>query len=260
MPSDVRNQRRLTAMDVSRNSVWWVRDYGYALYWQARGLLGPAGSDDFRSGRGRAVVVIPGIWESWSFLRPVIDALHAAGHPVHVVTALRRNGRPVVQSAGAVADYLLEHDLHDVVLVAHSKGGLIGKYLMAELDSGHRVDGMVAIAAPFAGSRYAPYLLLASLRAFSPKDPTTVRMAKNLAVNSRITSIYGIFDPHIPGGSALPGARNIELDTGGHFRVLSDPRTIEHVLEVAMHGFNSSSGSSVAASTVATHPTVSDHS
>ena len=50
-------------------------------------------------------------------------------------------------------------------------------------------------------------------------------------MNDRIVSIFGEFDPHIPEGSALPGATNITLPTGGHFRILSDPATLKFVLE-----------------------------
>ncbi|NQX13294.1 alpha/beta hydrolase [Microbacteriaceae bacterium VKM Ac-2855] len=211
---------------------WWAQDYAYALYWQARSV-GPTDATDFLAGSERPVVMIPGIWESWSFLRPLIEPLHAAGHPVHVLAELRRNGRPVVDTARHVAAYLAKNDLTDVVLVAHSKGGLIGKYLMADRDPQGRVDSMVAVATPFGGSRYAPFLVLKSLRAFSPRDATTLLMAKNHAVNTRITSIYASFDPHIPEGSLLPGARNVELPTGGHFRILADPTTLRHVLESA---------------------------
>jgi triacylglycerol lipase len=119
------------------------------------------------------------------------------------------------------------------VLVAHSKGGLIGKYLMADLDPHRRVESMVAVATPFGGSRYAPDLVLKGLRAFSPRDATTVLMAKNVEVNTRITSIYATFDPHIPEGSELPEARNIEVPTGGHFRILAEPAVIDHVLAAA---------------------------
>ena len=40
-------------------------------------------------------------------------------------------------------------------------------------------------------------------------------------------------DPHIPEGSALPGATNIELDAGGHFRILADPRVIAEATRLA---------------------------
>jgi alpha-beta hydrolase superfamily lysophospholipase len=137
-----------------------------------------------------------------------------------VLPALKRNGAPVAGSAEIVRAYLAEHDLQHVVIVAHSKGGLIGKYAMLLQDPDHRIDRMIAVSTPFNGSVYAPYTVLPSLRAFSPKDATTALLGKNLSVNARITSIYAAFDPHIPGGSTLPGATNVRLPTSGHFRIL----------------------------------------
>jgi hypothetical protein len=85
---------------------------------------------------------------------------------------------------------------------------------------GDRVRKMFAVSTPFSGSIYARYILLPSLHAFSPKDPTTVRLAADRSVNDRITSVWAAFDPHIPGGSALPGAENHRIADGGHFRIL----------------------------------------
>ncbi|GAA4671954.1 esterase/lipase family protein [Frondihabitans cladoniiphilus] len=221
---------------LARDARWWVADYAFAAYWQLRAITGPRDAPTYLSGEGRPVVVLPGVWETWAFLRPLIAHVHAAGHPVHVLDALAWNGRPVADTAKEVAAYVLDHDLHDVVLLAHSKGGLIGKYVMAMLDDAHRVDAMVAVCTPFSGSRYAPYLLLKSIRAFSPRDPTTLLLARNQAINARIVSIYGEFDPHIPEGSELVGARNVRLHAGGHFRILAHPRTIATVLEVADSG------------------------
>ena len=218
---------------LARLLVWWVRDYAYAVYWQLRAVLAPRGEAEYLAGDGRPVLVVPGVWETWAFLRPLIARVHAEGHPVHVLSALRWNGRPVEAAARDVAAHLERHDLRDVVIVAHSKGGLIGKYVMARLDPDRRVDTMVAICAPFSGSRYARWLPLSTLRAFSPRDATTLLLGRDESVNSRIVSIYGEFDPHIPEGSELPGAENVRLSAGGHFRVLALPRTIATVLAVA---------------------------
>jgi pimeloyl-ACP methyl ester carboxylesterase len=219
---------------VPRAAKWWAQDYLYAGWWQLKAALSRAKPEDFASGTGRAVVVIPGIYESWQFMLPLIEALHRNGHPVHVVTLLQRNRLPVQQAAQLVADYVTRQDLHEAVLVAHSKGGLIGKYAMLKLDQETRISRMVAICSPFSGSRYARFLLVPSLRAFSPRDALTLQLAKEEDVNQRITSIFGEFDPHIPEGSLLPEARNIKLDLGGHFRILSDPRTIQAVVAEAV--------------------------
>jgi pimeloyl-ACP methyl ester carboxylesterase len=220
-------------VSVRRALSWWGRDYAYAAYWQVRGTLRPGDRDELAGGGGRPVVMLPGVWETWGFLRPLIDPLHTAGHPVHVVPALQRNSRPVPDAAAVVARMLDDLDLRDTVIVAHSKGGLIGKYVMAELDPDARVRAMVAICTPFAGSDYARYMASRTLRAFSPDDPTTLQLQEQLEVNSRITTITGVFDPHIPQVARLDGARNLTLDDGGHFRVMENPEVVRTVLEVA---------------------------
>jgi hypothetical protein len=96
---------------------------------------------------------------------------------------------------------------------------------------------MLAISTPFAGSIYARYLLLPSLRAFSPSDPTTLRLAADHRVNGRIASVWAAFDPHIPGGSELPGAAlNRRIDDGGHFRILRNPAVLAEVDDFAATG------------------------
>jgi alpha-beta hydrolase superfamily lysophospholipase len=215
--------------DLARNLAWWVQDYAYALVWQLRAFVDRTDADSFRSGAGAPIVVLPGVYETWRFLQPLIATLHERGHPVHVVDPLRDNRRPVEEGAAHVVEYLVANDLDDVIIVAHSKGGLIGKHVMAFGEGADRVRGMVAIAAPFGGSGYARFMLSRSLRTFSPRDATIRRLAGESALNARIVSVYARFDPHIPEGSALAGARNVELDTGGHFRILADPRVLAEV-------------------------------
>ncbi|MDQ0755144.1 triacylglycerol lipase [Arthrobacter sp. B3I4] len=212
---------------------WWAKDYVYAVGRQLRSAASRVSSDEFLSGTGRPVVVIPGIFEDWRFMLPLIRSLHDAGHPVHVVTVLQRNRLAVPKAAALIADYLRDRDLTDTLIVAHSKGGLIGKYTMMALDPDRRLVRMVAVASPFSGSRYAGFMLLPSLRALSPRNAVTLQLSREQRVNERVTSIYGLFDPHIPEGSVLPGARNVQLDTGGHFRILAHELTISTVLAEA---------------------------
>jgi triacylglycerol lipase len=240
------------ALSVFAKAWFWSIDYVYVGYWQVRGSLrgarsgglrgtfrgGPQGAEaaDWSRGTRQPVVLLPGIYETWQFMRPIADALHASGHPLHVVTDLGRNRATVVAAAKVVARVLAERDLHDVIIVAHSKGGLIGKYLMAE-EAGSpetaRIDRMIAVATPFSGSSLARYTVLPSLRAFAPTDATIRQLMNELTVNERITSIFGTFDPHIPGGSELAGAVNIQLPVAGHFRIVGDPQFLDAVVTAA---------------------------
>lgn len=205
-----------------------LRDYPNAL--RMRGLgLAPRVPAAYARGTRRPVVLVPGVYERWQFLRPIADALVDAGHPVHVLPELGVNARGIPESARRVLDALRVRDLHGVALVAHSKGGLIGKAAMLD-DAEERIDRLVAVATPFSGSRMADLTLLPALRIFRPEHPVIRSLVAEERVNSRITSIEPAFDPHIPEGSALPGATNVRLDVVGHFRVLEHPATRDAVL------------------------------
>lgn len=213
--------------------LWWTRDYLYAAEWQVRAFFNRTDAAEFRTGTRTPLVVLPGVYETWKFLQPLIQTLHDRGHPVHVLDLLRRNERPVIEIAEAVTEYLEEHDLSDVVLVAHSKGGLIGKQVMTG-PAHDRVRGMLAVATPFGGSSYARLMpLSATLKIFSPRNATILALSRETSVNERIVSIYGRFDPHIPESSELAGAKNVRLETGGHFRILAHPRVMAELAVLA---------------------------
>lgn len=170
------------------------------------------------------VLLIPGIWEHWKFLLPIARLIHERGHAVHVLPALGYNRGTVAQMAEIVSAYLAEAQLEQVSIVAHSKGGLIAKYLMNNSWQATRVERLIAINTPFAGSSYARHLLLRSLRALSPEDAGILELAGNILANTKIVTLRSVFDPHIPGGSEILGGTNVVLETMGHFRPLSDRR------------------------------------
>ncbi|MPV87535.1 alpha/beta hydrolase [Georgenia ruanii] len=194
------------------------------------GWLRRSRPDAFRvaEGPGTPVLLLPGIYESWRFLEPLAAHLHAGGHPVHVVSALGLNSAEVLDGAARAARYLHEAGPGDVVVVAHSKGGLVGKALMLREE---RVRGMVAVATPWAGSSYAAlFPPWSPVRRLAPRSAGLLALARDRAVDDRIIAIVPAWDPHIPSGSRLPGARrNVEVAASGHFRVLADPEVLAEV-------------------------------
>ena len=207
-----------------RDAVWWIRDYAYAVAWQVRAFVSRRAPDDYLDGTERPIVVLPGIWETWAFLRPIIDPLHRRGHPMHVLTSLGWNGRPVARTAEDVAAYLAEHDLRDVVIVAHSKGGLIGLLAMARPTLAGRIAGVVAVASPFGGSSRGLRLAARThLRELAPTASGLAALADVAEASHRVSSLMPAWDEMIPEGHALPGARNLPLPVSGHFLPLVDP-------------------------------------
>jgi pimeloyl-ACP methyl ester carboxylesterase len=210
-----------------------ARDWAHAGVRLAATVLRRGGPDNLAAARpgapGRCaavpVVLLPGVWEPWRFLRPLARALHTAGHPVHVVDALGWNGADLDASADRVVAHLRAADVRGGVLVAHSKGGLIGKTVLLRPGLEGRVVGLVAVASPFDGSSlsWRP-LARTPLGVFAPLGAAIAGLAGERAVNRLIVSLAPAWDQVVPEGSWLPGARNIALDAGGHFRPLADPR------------------------------------
>lgn len=201
-----------------------VRDFPNAMRFRASALRDGRVPASFAEGDAQPVVILPGVFETWHYLRPVAEALNAAGHPVHVVATLGINHRPIPESARRAWQHIRRLDLPRLTIVAHSKGGLIGKHLLAHEDVEHRIDRVVAIASPFSGSRMAYYAIPRAMREFRPDHPVIAQLRTQNEVNARITSIAPAWDPHIPETSHLEGARNVTVPVVGHFRILHDPR------------------------------------
>lgn len=207
----------------------WAQDYWYVAYWMARGAFGRRTPEQLLEPLGPRrppILLLPGVYENWRFMQPVADHVHAAGHPVHVLDKLGYNTGAIPAMAEIAAAYLVERDLTNVTIIAHSKGGLIGKYALIESDVLHRVSRLIAINTPFSGSTYAGLFLLPSVRMFMPAGPMIHQLLTNTVMNSLISSLYSVFDPHIPQTSRLEGAENIVLPTTGHFRPMGDPETL----------------------------------
>ena len=206
-----------------------VADRLYQIQAQVKNVVGRTPSVRYDRGELAPVLLLPGVYETWQFLRPLADRLNALGHPIHTVRELGYNRLSIVASAELAQRYLDEKNLTGVAIVAHSKGGLIAKRMMVMDDRAGRIDRLVAINTPFGGSPLADWAPVRSLRAFSPRDKTVMTLAANLAANARITSIYSRLDPLIPGGSRLEGATNVCLSMVGHFRPLAAPALFAEV-------------------------------
>ena len=212
---------------------YWGLDYWYVGWWQVVGFVRRSPPKRYGEGDRAPVVLLPGVYETWALLMPIASALNAAGHPVYTVPRLGYNRHSIVDSAAIVAQRIAELGLTGVLLVAHSKGGLIGKHAILVDDTDARIDRLISISTPYAGSSLARYFPTRSVLALRPQAETVGWLASNVDANARIVSIYGEFDPHIPDGCHLEGAVNIEIDVVGHFRVLGDHRVIAAVLEAA---------------------------
>ena len=87
-----------------RKALWWAEDYLYAGWRQLRSAFSRRRAVAFASGHRSPILVVPGVYEPWRFMLPLIRELHELGHPVHVIEPLRNNRIPVPSGARLVHD------------------------------------------------------------------------------------------------------------------------------------------------------------
>lgn len=176
-------------------------------------------------------VLIPGIYEDARYFHSLVTPLRNLGFRVRALRNLGIMRKSTAELAGIV---LREIDATEgpIVLLAHSKGSLVGRAVLAARP--RNVVGLVALSAPWEGSSLA--------RIFPPRSfvrrlipgGEDVRYPwsdeREAELRERIVSIAPVWDPHIPSGSFLPGATNIELQTSGHFRSLNDPEALQAIV------------------------------
>lgn len=208
-----------------------VRDLALAAWPRAHDTDGPGSGTCTRL----PVVVLPGILENPRYLWGLTAFLRAAGHPVTMVRSLGLNLAPLGVSVELVFDQLAAEGVRGAVVVAHSKGGLIGKAMLLDARSVGVLSAMVSIATPFSGSLLWPRaqrsfaVRRSPLGLFDPEADELVALALRGGANARIVSLAPAHDQVVPAGSYLEGATNVTLPVSGHFRAVRDPHTWEVV-------------------------------
>lgn len=220
-----------------RTLYYWVTDYCYDFLGKLLMFLHknpPKHYLDYVIKDKAPIILIPGISNKWGFLKRLGDAVSRQGHRVYVVSKLKFNLLDIPTSAKIVREIVDQNNLRNVVIVGHSKGGIIGKYFLLHENADNRIKGIIAIASPFSGSRIVNHLPGKSYKELAPESKIIKKMNSNTKINSKIVSIMPEFDNHVwhEKGSYLEGATNIKVPIKGHHKILFDKDVINKVIEL----------------------------
>lgn len=212
----------------------WIRDYfylakGYSFMFHKP----PEHYLGFVSEDKPPVILIPGVYSKWQFLKAIADQISLRGHPVYAVEHLGYNTKSIDHSAKLIRELIDEKDLHNVIIVAHSKGGLIAEYLLTYENQDERVAKIIAIATPFLGSHAVRFLPNRAFKELHPESEMIKKLNSESDINHKIVSIFGEFDNHVwpTGNCRLDGAKNIQVNVHGHHKILFDKHVHNIILD-----------------------------
>ena len=216
---------------------YWLIDYIYLLRGQSHSFIYRKPPSHYLGHIVKSknpIIFIPGLLEKWSVFTKFANKISLLGHPVYILSELGYNTKDVLVTAEIVQKLIQEKDLRNVVIIAHSKGGLIGKFVLAHLDKENRVKKLIAIAAPFAGTSLVKHIPIKHFKHLETAGEVIADLESHSEVNKKIISIYPIFDNHVwpQSSSVLKGATNIEVPVRGHHKVLFSKEVEDIILKL----------------------------
>lgn len=219
----------------------WSRGWRMGLRAQTRRALRltipvPANANNREDEGHKVALVLPGVWERGEVLEPWARALRALGWDVRTVPDLDLQIGSLKELTQRLEDFLQDQSLHDVLIVAHSKGGLVAKQAMVG-SQGWRISQLIACGTPFDGAPIAnltaPQL---KMRSLVPWDPEIQALADNHEPNRRIVAIQAQWDQNVPADPVLPGATVITVAVEGHNALITAPEVIALIAYFAGSG------------------------
>lgn len=214
----------------------WAKDYLHAVGWQLRMYFfrkAPSHYLEFVKENKVPVVLIPGVLSRWAVMKPLADKISLEGHPVYIVPKLGVNFKDIKTSASIVKEIIDENKLKNIVILAHSKGGYIGKYLLKHFNEKGQIKKLISVGTPYSGTRLSHYLPHTRLREFSPESEMIKEISGYSDINHKIISINPSWDNLIwhENGAYLEGAKNINVKVAGHHIALNHSQVTEIILE-----------------------------
>ncbi len=178
--------------------------------------------------RGEAgdVLLLPGFNENWYFLKEIGDLLNSKGYRIHVLKGGRQ--APIESQARIVQEYVVSERLQSIVLIGHSKGGLVARKLIA-MQNSFGIQKVITISTPHHGTLFG-YLRLFNLAELIPGSKFFASWDSSL--NKQINNFYPKFDNHVLPASnlLLEGANNQLIEINGHTRILKSNSLLTKLL------------------------------
>ncbi len=212
-----------------------IESFIFVLFWSIRMEVVSNPPKNYLESKNKniSIVLVPGFLGKWAYYKPLLDKLSDAGYPIYLVKKLENNNKDIKISAEIVRDVIDSNNLKNVVILSHSKGGYIGKYILKNLNNDKSVLKMISISTPYSGINIAKLFPFKRFNEFSPNSGMIKIISSYSDINSDVVSI----NPHLNSlvwnkkGSYLEGAKNIKTKNSGHFKIANEREVAEIILK-----------------------------
>lgn len=198
------------------------------------------GHDEIPLAGKKPVILVQGYAEpSWYFLYGIYRNLKKSGREVYPVNLFPNIGDITLQAkivATKIEQIKKEQGVSKVDYVAHSMGGLIGRYYIQELKGENSIDHYVSIATPHYGTYVAWLGIGEGAKQMRPDSDFLKKLNEGnpLKPNIKYTSIWTKTDEIvIPSSSSVLIGSNVmpDIKLAGHLLILWSPTSYSEIRE-----------------------------
>ncbi len=178
------------------------------------------------------VILVPGFMDDHVFLMPIADALNSAGYKIHILKDFDTTFQSIEDLAKELDDYVKNNNLENIILVAHSKGGLVSRYVMEHYpNENEKIIKVFTISTPHKGTIFGKAKKL-HLYQMMPNSEMIRELNAQKNNLHKIVNIYPRVDNSIVPNKnlILDGAENHQIDIVGHTRILKTKKCINIIL------------------------------
>lgn len=206
-----------------------IKEYALIARLMLTSLFKKSLPEEWKTGDKGDVILIQGLHSTYLALAYVGNFLNSRGYKIHTIPNLT-SVETIEQAASKLESTVKSIDKPNLILVSHSKGGLISKYFLDHSQQNNKVRYSFSIATPYSGSLLG-MTKIHNIHELGLKSSLILDLGKNKQNVSKIVNFYPKFDNHvIPNKSLLlDGATNIPIDVNGHTNILTSTQLTEQL-------------------------------
>lgn len=184
---------------------------------------------EWKNGNTGDILLVPGFDETWVFLETIGNYFNNKGYKIHTVSTIEPNVKPIKYCVGEVMKYIVKNNLTNVIIMSHSKGGIVTKRLLQNTSIEERVKIAFSLATPYGGVHWA-YKWMKNVYEFVYTSEIINEMEKTRP-SKKLINLYPRFDQVVfPKNKLfLHNGTNIEVDVVGHAMIMESNKTINEI-------------------------------
>lgn len=183
-------------------------------------------------GRKGSILLINGLNSSYRSLRHIANILNAHGYKIFVAGNIDTN-ISISLTASKFRKFILDNKLKNLIILSHSKGGFIAKYLIdnySEINS--RVKNVVSLNTPFGGIPKYVQLILPKQKEIFKNSKFIETLNTKTSNNHKFINFYSWIDESSLESKdfIVPEASNEKVDIIGHENILHSKKLAKKLL------------------------------